>query len=200
MTASFLECLASKAFPRDTCKTFCFANLSYLIHQVSTHTIYTHITHILRGVLFREKTLAIILESNDYSTFDTHTHTTHKTFFQWMLISFVWLYMFKCDVYTQLLVYQTQNDFWVFYMFLKVFLCFRFLSFCSNCIFHVFHQKLLQRHFRKKLATKLFPRKWVKAKYENKKFKQKLLRLFRYCFASKVFPQKVLCFKGIFRE
>ena len=109
------------------------------------------------------------LQTKDYSTFDTHI--THKTFVQWMLISFVWLYMFKCDVYTQLLVDQTQKVFWVFYMFLKVFLCFRVLSFCSNCIFHVFHQKLLQRHFREKLATKLFPQKWVKAKYENTKFK-----------------------------
>ena len=80
MTAGFRECLASKAFPQDTCKTFCFANFSYLIHQVSTHTIYTHITHILRGVLFREKTLAIILESNDYSTFDTHTQHTRLFF------------------------------------------------------------------------------------------------------------------------
>ena len=80
MTAGFRECLASKAFPRDTCKTFYFANLSYLIHQVSTHTIYTHITHILRGVLFKEKTLAIILESNDYSTFDTHTQHTRLFF------------------------------------------------------------------------------------------------------------------------
>ena len=63
VTASFHECLVGKAFLRDTHETFCFANLSYLIHQVSTHTIYTHITHILKGVLFREKTLATILES-----------------------------------------------------------------------------------------------------------------------------------------
>ena len=49
-----------------------------------------------------------------------------------MLISFVWLYMFKCDVYAQLLVDQTQKDFWVFYMFLKLILYFRFFSFLSN--------------------------------------------------------------------
>ena len=48
---------------KNTRKTFCFAILSYLIHQVSIHTIYTHITHILRGVFFKEKTLAITLES-----------------------------------------------------------------------------------------------------------------------------------------
>ena len=63
----FREFLAGKAFPRDTRKTFCFANLSYLIHQVSTHTIYTHIIRILKGVLFREKTLAITLESERLS-------------------------------------------------------------------------------------------------------------------------------------
>ena len=67
VTTSFHECLASKAFPRDTRETFYFANLSYLIHYVSTHTIYTHITHILKEVLFREKTLAITLESERLS-------------------------------------------------------------------------------------------------------------------------------------
>ena len=46
-----------------------------------------------------------------------------------MFISFVWLYMFKCDVYAQLLVDQTQKYFWVFYMFLKVILYFHALVF-----------------------------------------------------------------------
>ena len=65
--AGFHKCLVGKAFLWDTCETLCFANLSYLIHQVSTHTIYTHVTHILKGVLFREKTLAITLESERLS-------------------------------------------------------------------------------------------------------------------------------------
>ena len=52
--ASFCECLAGKPFPRDTCKTFCFAELSILIHSICTHTIYTHITHRCWGVLLRE--------------------------------------------------------------------------------------------------------------------------------------------------
>ena len=39
-----------------------------------------------------------------------------------MFISFVWLYMFKCDVYAQVLADQTQIFFGVFYMFLKVIL------------------------------------------------------------------------------
>ena len=61
--AGFRECLASKAFLRDTRETFYFANLSYLIHPISTHTIYTPITHICWVVLFREKALATTFES-----------------------------------------------------------------------------------------------------------------------------------------
>ena len=87
----------------------------------------------------------------------------------------------------------------ILYVFESVFMlsCFEF---CSNCIFHDFHQKLLQRHFHKKLTTKLFLQKWVKAKYEITKFRQKLSLLSRYYFPSKVFPEKVLCFRGIFHE
>ena len=54
VTAWFRECLAGKAFPRDTHETFCFAELSFLIHTIYTHTIYTHITHRCWGVLLRE--------------------------------------------------------------------------------------------------------------------------------------------------
>ena len=53
-TTDFCECLAGKAFPQDTCKTFCFVELSYLIHTFCTHTIYSLITHICWGVLLRE--------------------------------------------------------------------------------------------------------------------------------------------------
>ena len=53
-TAGFRECLTDKAFPRNTCKTFCFAELSYLIHTICTHTIYIPITHRCWGVLLRE--------------------------------------------------------------------------------------------------------------------------------------------------
>ena len=77
------------------------------------------------------------LWSRDYSTLDTHPQHT-RLWFQWMLISFVWLYMFKWDVYTQILVDQTQKVFWVFYLFLKVILYFRVLCFCSKCIFVFF--------------------------------------------------------------
>ena len=53
-TASFCECLAGKAFPQDTHETFCFAELSFLIHTICTYTINTPITHICWGVLLRE--------------------------------------------------------------------------------------------------------------------------------------------------
>ena len=60
-----------------------------------------------------------------------------------MRISFVWLYMFKCDMYAQVLANQTQIDFQVFYMFLKVILYSRAFSFRSKCIFVFFLQKLV---------------------------------------------------------
>ena len=63
MTDGFCEYFAGKDFLRDTHKIVCFAILAYLLHYVFTHTIYTIITHILRGVLFKEKILAIILKS-----------------------------------------------------------------------------------------------------------------------------------------
>ena len=50
----FRKYLTSKAFSRDTCKTFCSTNLYYLIHTFCTHTIYTHITHNWWGVLLRK--------------------------------------------------------------------------------------------------------------------------------------------------
>ena len=92
-----------------------------------------------------ELIIEVSLWSKDYSTFDTHPQ--HTSLVQLMLISFVWLYMFKCDVYTQLLSDQTQNDFWVFYMFLKVILYFRAFSFCSKCIFVLFLKILFKGIF-----------------------------------------------------
>ena len=52
--AGFCECLTSKAFLRDTREIVCFAILSYLLHYILTHTIYTIITHKCWGVLLRE--------------------------------------------------------------------------------------------------------------------------------------------------
>ena len=70
---------------------------------------------------------------------------TLETSIQLMLISFVWLYMFKCDVYAQVLVDQTQKDFWVFCIFLKVILYFLAFSFCSKWIFVFFFKNWFRR-------------------------------------------------------
>ena len=85
------------------------------------------------------------LWSKDYSTFNTYPQ--HTSLLQLMFISFVWLYMFKCDVYAQLLADQTEKDFWVFYMFLKMILYFHALSFCSKCIFVLLLKNLFRGIF-----------------------------------------------------
>ena len=78
-----------------------------------------------------------------------HLILIHYTqdFVQIMLISFVWLYMFKCDVYAQVLVDQTQKDFWVFCIFLKVILYFLAFSFCSKWIFVFFFKNWFRVYF-----------------------------------------------------
>ena len=60
--AVFRKCLAGKAFLRDTRETFCFAELSILIHSILTHTIYTPLPTYVE-MCFWEKTLATNLES-----------------------------------------------------------------------------------------------------------------------------------------
>ena len=78
-----------------------------------------------------------------------HLILTHNTqdFVQLMLISFVWLYMFKCDVHVQLFVDQTQKYFWVFYMFMKVILYFCAFCFCSKCVFVFFSKNWFRGSF-----------------------------------------------------
>ena len=56
-TARFCECLAGKAFPRDTREMVSFAILSYLLHYILTHTIYAIIIHRCWGVLLRENSI-----------------------------------------------------------------------------------------------------------------------------------------------
>ena len=161
-----------------------------------------------------------------------HLILSHNTQdFSLMLISFVWLYMIKCYVYTQSLVDQTQKDFWVFYMFLKVILYFRAFKFLLKMHFCIVLQKFVQRHFREKLETKSFPQKEFKGilkilfsykeyrnylatisrpstslkmifrkNWKNISFIQRLSRLSRNCFATKIFSRKLLCFSGVFRD
>ena len=58
----FRECLAGKAFLRDTREAFYFASLSSLKHTFYAYTIYTHITHKC-DESFWEKILAKHLEN-----------------------------------------------------------------------------------------------------------------------------------------
>ena len=100
-----------------------------------------------------------------------------------MLISFVWLYMFKCDMYAQVLADQTQKDFWVFYMFLKVILYFRDFSFCSKCIFVFFFKNwfkgLFARNLRLRASREMCLREISKTHFHTFSYRKS-----RYCLAS----------------
>ena len=100
------------------------------------------------------------------------THRIHKSIVQWMLILFVWSYVFKCDMYTLLLVDQTQKYFWVIYMFLKLFLCFYVLSFFFILLISCFLTKNSFRCiFVRSFVSKLFPWKWGWQKFKTQDFK-----------------------------
>ena len=70
----------------------------------------------------------------------SHLILTHNTwdFVQIMSISFVWLYMFKCDVYAQNTCWSNPKRFLSVLYVLKVILYFHVSSFCSTCIFVFF--------------------------------------------------------------
>ena len=73
---------------------------------------------------------------------------------------------------------------------LKVFSCFRVLSFCSNCIFNVFHQK----HFHRSSQVSSFCKNVL-----GKKWKHQISnRNSHNCFATKGYPWKFLCFRSMF--
>ena len=131
-----------------------------------------------------------------------HLILTHNTqvLVQFMLISFVWLYMFKCNVYAQLLTDQTQKYFWIFYMFLKVILYFHALSFCSKCIFVLIFKNLFRGLFVRSSRLSTSRERRLRQKLENTNFIQRLSQLSRDCFATRSFPQKFLCFSGVSRE
>ena len=119
-----------------------------------------------------------------------HLILTHNTqdFVQIMLISFVWLYMLKCDVNTQLFVDQTQKDFWVFYMFLKVILYFRGFSFCSKCIFVFSSKNWFRGGFTRSLQLRASYEKHLR-EIKSHIFIQRVSRLYRKYFATKIFPR-----------
>ena len=103
-----------------------------------------------------------------------------------MFIPFVWLYVFKCYVYTQLLVDQTQQNFWVFYMFLKVFLCF--------CVFRVFAQNVYFLFLSKNSFRGIFAsmsRVTSSRENDDGKFRKhwNSYREFHNCLTSKFYPR-----------
>ena len=122
-----------------------------------------------------------------------HLILTNNTqdFVQIMLISFVWLYMFKCDVYAQLLVDQTQKKFWVFYLFLKVILYFRAFSFCSKCIFVFFSKNWFRGSFARISRLRASCEKCLR-EIKNRIFIQKASRLYCKYFTTKLFSQNVI--------
>ena len=122
-----------------------------------------------------------------------HLILTHNTqdFVQIMLISFVWLYMFKCDMYAQILVDQTRKDFWVFYMFLKVTLYFRAFSFCPKWFLY-FSSKTGSKVVLWEARDLELLAKCAWGKLKSHIFIQKLLLLPREYFTTKLFLQK--CF------
>ena len=84
-----------------------------------------------------------------------------------MLILFVWLYVFKCDMYTQLLVDQTQKDFEYFICFLKCFYTFVCLEFLFKMPISYFYQKTLSEAFSRVSRELALPAKMMMAKIKT---------------------------------
>ena len=101
-----------------------------------------------------ELIIEVSLWSKDYSTFDTHPQRARLSSINAYLICVI--YMFKCDVYAQSHVDQTQKDFWVFYTFLKVILYFRAFNFCSKCIFVFFFKNWFKGCFARSSQLRAF--------------------------------------------
>ena len=95
--------------------------------------------------------------------------TTHKTLVQSMLISVVWLYMIKCDVYAQYLPIKPKKFFEYFICFWKYFYAFVFLSFCSKCIFVLFFENFFKGIFARS-SWLSFSEKRLRQKMEITKF------------------------------
>ena len=120
-----------------------------------------------------------------------HLILTHNTqdFVQIMLISFVWLYMFKYDVYAQFLTDQTQKDFLVFYMFLKMILYFRAFSFCSKCIFVLFLKNLFRGIFARSSQLRASREKRLRGT-KNLKFRIESIATASWLFRDQALPAK----------
>ena len=144
---------------------------------------------------FREKTLAIILESNDYSTFDTHTQHT-RLFFNECLFHLCDCTCSNVMCILNCLSIKPKTIFEYFICFWKCFCAFVFWVFVQIAFFMFFIKNsfrgIFARNSRLSSSQENGLRQNMKTKNLNKNFCD--------CFASKVLPQKVLCFKGIFRE
>ena len=111
------------------------------------------------------------------------THTTHKTNVQWMLILFVWLYMFKCDVCVLIHMWIKPKSFWSFYLLLEV-ICIThvFQSFSSCFVWKTCFLGVFVTYFMCKLSCEL---NGQILKFFN--FEQRVSRLLHDCFASKAY-------------
>ena len=124
-----------------------------------------------------ELIIEVSLWTKDYFTFDTHTQHIRLMFNKCLfhLCDCTWsnvMCLLNC------LSIIPKKIFEYFICFLKWFYAFMFLSFCVNCIFNVFHQKLLQGDFREKLPSHK-NELWQNS--ENTKFRQRLSRLKASC-------------------
>ena len=86
------------------------------------------------------------------------------------------------------IIYVFESDF--------ILSCFKFLLKMHFLCCLKKKKKLVQRHFRKKLVTKSFPRKEFKGKLKISKFIQRVSWLFCDYFVTNSFPQKTVCFSG----
>ena len=120
-----------------------------------------------------------------------------------MLISFVWLYMFKCDEYAQVLADQTQKDFWVFYMFLKVILYFLDFCFFSKCIFVFFFKNWFRGLFARsswlRASCKICLREISKVTFSYRKSCYCLASISQLNFSREMFLGKIGIFSSLYR-
>ena len=147
-----------------------------ICHRFLWEVIYVHFYNWDRPldlVLVVYDLIKLIIEASlwtkDCSTFDNHTRRT-RLFVQWMLISFVWLYMIKCDVYTQLLVDQTQFFFDYFICFWKYFYAFVFWVFVQITFFMFFIKNFFRGIFARSSRLSSSRENELRKNIENTKF------------------------------